>query len=54
MLMSLFYVEQSMASMLEHMRLTQSRRILCTVGGLGRYIGRYIGRQSTDSRSIVS
>ena len=35
----------------------KNTRIMCTIGGLGRYIGRYvdryIGRLSTDSRALV-
>ena len=31
----------------------QSCWIMCTIGGLGRYSGRYIGRLSTDYRPIV-
>ena len=31
----------------------QMFRIMCTIGGLGRYIGRYIGRLSTDYRALV-
>ena len=28
-------------------------RIMCSIGGLGRHIGRYIGRLSTDHRSTI-
>ena len=31
----------------------QNYRIMCTTGGLGRHIGRYIGRLSTDYRSTI-
>ena len=33
---------------------SKSSRIMCTIGGLARYIGRYIGRLSTDYRPLVS
>ena len=29
------------------------KRIMCTIGGLGRHIGRYIGRLSTDYRPAI-
>ena len=51
----LFIKEQSSELMTEqpNSRHAQKFWIMCTMGDLGRYSGRYIGRLSTDYRPIV-